>query len=186
MSTLMSLFEVCAKQNYHSRCLKEIHIISLKKSNKSNYTNLKTYKLIALFNTLDKTLKSIIVRRINNLTKTHKLFFETQINERRQKTCKTTLKLFTKQIHIVWNMSKNKMTTLLNVNVIDAYNHVSRKDWFIIYAKNAFLIESLFQLIISCRTNIQRLKKRTVDVHEFNQSRHFAEFFFFAHIIYFL
>jgi hypothetical protein len=40
--TLMSLFKICAEQNYHSRCFKKTHIISLKKSNKSNYTNLKT------------------------------------------------------------------------------------------------------------------------------------------------
>jgi hypothetical protein len=127
MFTLMSLFKVCAEQNYHSRCFKKTHIISLKKSNKSNYTNLKTYKFIALFNILDKTLKSIIVKRINNFAETHNLLSETQMNERRKRTCETTLKLFTKQIHIVWNMSKNKMTILLNLNVIDAYDHVSKE-----------------------------------------------------------
>jgi hypothetical protein len=73
MFTLMNLFKVCAKQNYHSRCFKKTRIISLKKSNKNNYTNLKTYKFIAFFNILDKTLKSIIVKRINNLAETHKL-----------------------------------------------------------------------------------------------------------------
>jgi predicted RNA binding protein with dsRBD fold (UPF0201 family) len=127
MFTLMSLFKICAKQNYHSRCFKKTHIISLKKSNKSNYTNFKTYKSIAFFNILNKTLKSIIVNRISNFAETHKLLFETQMNERRERTCETTLKLFTKQIHIVWNMNKNKMTILLNLNVIDAYDHVSKE-----------------------------------------------------------
>ncbi len=127
MFTLMSLFRICAKQNYHSRCFKKTHTIFLKKSNKSNYTNLKTYKSIAFFNILNKTLKSIIVKRINNFAKTHKLLFETQMNERRRRACETTLKLFTEQIHIVWNMSKNKMTILLSLNVIDAYDHVSKE-----------------------------------------------------------
>jgi hypothetical protein len=127
MFTLMSLFRVCAEQNYHSRCFRKTHIIFLKKSNKSNYTNLKTYRFIALLNILDKTLKSIIVKRINNLAKTHKLLFETQMNERRERTCETTLKFFTKQIHIVWNMNKNKMTILLNLNVIDAYDYLSKE-----------------------------------------------------------
>ncbi len=77
MFMLMNLFKIYAEQNYHSRCFKKTHIIFLKKSNKNNYTNLKTYRLIAFFNILEKTLKSIIVRRINNLTKTHKLLFET-------------------------------------------------------------------------------------------------------------
>jgi hypothetical protein len=77
MFTLMSLFKACAEQNYHSRFFRKTHIISLKKLNKSNYTNFKTYKFIALFNILDKTLKSIIVKRINNFAETHKLLFET-------------------------------------------------------------------------------------------------------------
>jgi hypothetical protein len=127
MFTLMNLFKICVKQNYYSRCFKKTHIISSKKSNKSNYTNLKTYRFIAFFNILNKTLKSIIVKQINNFAKTHKLLFETQMKQRRKRTCETTLKFFTKQIHIVWNMNKNKMTILLNLNVIDAYDHVSRK-----------------------------------------------------------
>jgi hypothetical protein len=96
MFTLMNLFKICAKQNYHSRCFKKTYIIFFKKSNKSNYTNLKTYRFIAFFNILNKTLKSIIVKQINNLAETHKLFFETQMNERRKRTCETTLKLLTK------------------------------------------------------------------------------------------
>jgi hypothetical protein len=127
MFTLINLFKICAEQNYHSRCIKKTHIIFLKKSNKSNYTNFKTFRFIAFFNILNKTLKSIIIKRISNFAETHKLLFEIQINERRKRTCKTTLKLFTKQIHIVWNMSKNKTTILLNLNVFDAYNHVSKE-----------------------------------------------------------
>jgi hypothetical protein len=127
MSTLLRLFRVCAKQKYHFRYFRKTNIIALKKSNKSNYTNLKTYKSIAFLNTLSKTLKSIIVRRISNLTETHKLLLNTQMNEHRDKACETTLELFTKQIHIVWNMSKNKIATLLNLNVIEAYDHVSKE-----------------------------------------------------------
>jgi hypothetical protein len=101
MSTLLRLFRVCATLNYHFRCFRKAYIIALKKSNKSNYTNYKAYRFITLFNTLSKTFKSIIVKRISNLIETHKLLFNTQMNERRKKTCETTLKLFTKQIHII-------------------------------------------------------------------------------------
>jgi hypothetical protein len=127
MFTLMNLFKICAERNYYSRCFQKTHIIFLKKFNKNDYTNFKTYKFIAFFNILSKTLKLIIVKRIHNLAKTHKLLFETQISKRRKRICETTLKFFTKQIHIVWNMNKNKITILLNLNVIDAYDHVSKK-----------------------------------------------------------
>jgi hypothetical protein len=75
MSHLMNLFRVCVALNYHSRCFREIHIIILKKSKKRNYTNGKTYKSIVFLNTFDKILKSMIARRINDLTKIHDLLF---------------------------------------------------------------------------------------------------------------
>jgi hypothetical protein len=127
MSHLMSLFRVCAALSYYSRCFREIHIIILKKSKKKNYTNVKTYKSIALLNTVDKVLKSVIARRINDLTKTRDLLFVNQMSERKSRSCETVLKLLTKQIHTIWNMNKNKITTLLSMNVIEAYDHVSRE-----------------------------------------------------------
>jgi hypothetical protein len=127
ISHLMNLFRVYVALNYHSRCFREIHIIILKKSKKKNYTNVKTYKSIVFLNTFDKTLKSVIARRINDLTKTHDLLFVNQMNERKSRNCETILKLLTKQIHTIWNMSKDKMTTLLSMNVIEAYDHVLRE-----------------------------------------------------------
>ncbi len=48
------------------------------------------------------------------------------MNERKNRSCETTLELFIEQIHTIWNMSKNKMITLLNMNVVETYDHVSR------------------------------------------------------------
>jgi hypothetical protein len=127
MSHLMSLFRACAALNYHSRCFRETHTIVLKKLEKKNYTNVKTYRSIVLLNTFEKVLKSVIARRISDLTKTHDLLLVNQMNERKSRNCETVLKLFTKQIHTIWNMSKNKITTLLNMNVVEAYDHVSRE-----------------------------------------------------------
>jgi hypothetical protein len=77
-------------------------------------------------NIFDKALKAIIAQRINDLTKTHDLLSINQMNERRNRSCETTLKLFIEQIHTVWNMSKNKVITFLSMNVIKVYDHVSR------------------------------------------------------------
>jgi hypothetical protein len=101
ISHLLSLFRICAKQNYHSFCFKKAHSIALKKSSKKNYTNIKTYKSIAFLNNLNKALKSIITQNINDLTKTHDLLSINQMNERKNRNCETTLKLFTKQIHTI-------------------------------------------------------------------------------------
>jgi hypothetical protein len=126
ISHLLSLFQICVELNYHSRCFKKTHIIALKKSKKKNYTNIKIYKSIVLLNILDKALKSIIAHRINDLSKTHDLFSIKQMSEQRNRSCETTLKLFIEQIHTIWNMSKNKVITLLNMNMIEIYDHVSK------------------------------------------------------------
>jgi hypothetical protein len=55
------------------------------------------------------------------------MLFATQMRERRRRVCATTLKLLTEQIHTIWNMSRDKMITLLSMNVANAYDHVSRK-----------------------------------------------------------
>jgi hypothetical protein len=94
MFSLMNLFRICVELNYYSRCFKIAHIIIFKKLNKKNYFNVKTYKFIILLNTLNKILKSIITRRINNLTKSQDMFFASQMSDRKNKNCETTLKLF--------------------------------------------------------------------------------------------
>ncbi len=127
MFFLMNLFQVCVELNYHSRCFKIAHIIIFKKLNKKNYFDVKTYRFITLLNTLNKILKSIITRRINNLAKTHDMLFASQMSDRKSRNCETTLKLFIEQIHTVWNMKKDKIATLLSMNVIDVYDHVFRK-----------------------------------------------------------
>ncbi len=95
----MNLFRICVELNYHSRCFKIAHIIAFKKFNKKDYFDVKTYKFITLLNTLNKILKSIIIWRINNLTKTHDMFFASQMSDRKNRSCETTLKLLIEQIH---------------------------------------------------------------------------------------
>ncbi len=165
MSHLMSLFRVCTTLNYHSRCFREAHIIVLKKSRKKNYTNVKMYKSIAFLNTLSKILKSMIARRINDMTKTHDLFFVNQMSERKSRSCDTVLKLLTKQIHTIWNMNKDKITTLLSMNVMKAYDHVSRErllhnlkkrrisTWIVIWTDN-FMQDRKINLIVKTRQTI--------------------------------
>jgi hypothetical protein len=108
MSHLMSLFRVCVALNYHSRCFRETHIIALKKSKKKNYTNVKTYKFIAFLNTFDKVLKSVIARRISDLTKTHDLLFVNQMNERKSRSCETILNCWRSKFirSEIWIMTK--------------------------------------------------------------------------------
>jgi hypothetical protein len=169
----MNLFRVCVELNYHSRCFKIAHIIIFKKFNKKDYFDVKAYKLITLLNTLNKILKSIIIRRINNLTKTHDMFFASQMNDCKSKNCETTLKLLIEQIHTIWNMKKDKITTFLSMNVIDVYDHMFREkllhnlrkknisNWIIRWTNN-FMKNKHISLTLNILTMISRLIKTNI------------------------
>jgi hypothetical protein len=177
----MILFRVCVELNYHSRCFKIAHIIIFKKLNKKDYFDVKTYKFITLLNTLNNILKSIIIRRINNLTKIHDMFFASQINDRKNRNCETTLKLFIKQIHTIWNMKKDKITTFLSMNVIDVYDHVFKEkllhnlrkknisNWIIRWTNN-FIKNKHISLMLSIATMTSGLIKTNISQKVFISS----------------
>jgi hypothetical protein len=187
LSSLTNLFRACVEHDYHLLCFREANIIILKKSNKSNYTDFKSYRLIALLNTIDKAFESIIARKINTFTEIHEMLFATQMKERRKRICETTLKLFIEQIHTIWNMSKNKMITLLSMNVANAYDHVSREqlmhnlrkrkisNWIMTWTSN-FMKDKHITLIIDDDTTF--MNKINVDISQ-DSSIFFILYFFY-------
>jgi hypothetical protein len=176
--SLINLFRACVELNYHFLCFRIAHIIILKKLNKKNYSIVKTYKLIILLNTLNKILKSIITRRINNLAKTHDMLSISQMRNHKNKNCETTLKLFIEQIHIVWNMKKDKITTFLSMNVIDVYDHVFKdkllhnlrkkniSNWIIRWTNN-FMKNKHISLTLNNATMTFRLIKANISQKSF-------------------
>jgi hypothetical protein len=78
-----------------------INTITIKKLEKGDYIVLKVYRLIALLNTLGKTLKSIMSRKIFYLAKIYRLLLDTQMRVRRDRFIESALELLTKQMHIV-------------------------------------------------------------------------------------
>jgi hypothetical protein len=74
LSFFTNLFRACAEHDYHSLCFREANIIALKKSNKSNYTDFKTYRFIALLNTIDKAFEFIMLVKSAYLQRLTKCF----------------------------------------------------------------------------------------------------------------
>jgi hypothetical protein len=54
-------------------------MIVLYKLKKSDYINSKAYQLIALLNIMSKVLKSIMIRRLNDLIETHHMLSDAQM-----------------------------------------------------------------------------------------------------------
>ena len=91
-------FNKCIKESIQLLHFKKIFIIILRKSDKKNYTKLLLYKLIALLNTLNKMLKSIVLKCFQYVIKTLNTFSNTQINVRKQQLINTILQLIIKKI----------------------------------------------------------------------------------------
>jgi len=76
-------------------------MIVLCKLKKSNYTDSKTYQLIALLDIMNKALKLIMIKRLSNITETHHMLFDAQMRVRRKQFMILTLDLLVDQIHTV-------------------------------------------------------------------------------------
>ncbi len=73
----------------------------LRKLRKKNYSKSLFFKFIALLNTLNKILESIILKRLRYVVKTHNILLNTQIRVRRQHLINTILQLITKMIFTI-------------------------------------------------------------------------------------
>ena len=103
---ILSLFERRLRDNVQSVHFKRVATILLRKSNNKDYTNLKLYKSITQLNTLNKTLKSIISKRIRYVVEMHAILSNTQVKVKKQRFVDTALHLITKKIHTIWSNSK--------------------------------------------------------------------------------
>ncbi len=97
----------------------------MQKSNKKNYFNAKIYKLIVLFNTLNKILKFIIFEHLWNIIKVYNLILNIQMRTCKHRSTNTTLQLITEKIHIVWSDTRRRVVSLLNLNEESAFNNVA-------------------------------------------------------------
>ncbi len=71
ISVLTSLFNACMIHKYHLKQFKKTQTIMLHKLKKSDYINSKTYWFIALLDIMSKALKSIMIKRLNDIAETH-------------------------------------------------------------------------------------------------------------------
>jgi hypothetical protein len=101
------------------------------------------------------------------------MLFASQMSDCKNKSCVTTLKLLIEQIHTIWNMRKDKITTLLSMNEIDIYDHVFREKllhnlckrsiskWIIRWTDN-FIKDKHISFTLNISTMTSRLMKTSI------------------------
>ncbi len=114
------------KNDYHSKIWWEDTRIILKKSDKLNYSILKTYRIITLLNCLDKVAEKIIaVQLLYTAEINDKLLNFNQIKDRKQRS---VINAVLNLIHDA-QMTKSRENTLfcLLLNVKEVFDHVALK-----------------------------------------------------------
>ncbi len=125
ISVLTSLFNACVTHKYHSKQFKKTQTIVLHKSKKSNYIDLKTYRLIALLNIMSKALKSIMIKRLSDIVETHHMLSNAQMRARCKQFVILTLDLLIDQVHTMWDCEIKYVIFMLSLDIIEAFNQVS-------------------------------------------------------------
>ncbi len=97
-SILTSLFNACITHKYHPKQFKKAQTIVLRKSKKSDYFDSKAYRFIALLDIMGKALKSIMIKRLSDITETHHMLPDAQMRARRKRFVISALNLLVDQL----------------------------------------------------------------------------------------
>ncbi len=123
-SILISLFNACVIHKYYLKQFKKTQMIVLHKSKKSDYIDSKMYQFIVLLDIMNKALKSIMIRRLNNIAETHHMFSNAQMRTRRKWFMISALNLLVDQVHAVWDCKIKYVIFMLSLDIINAFNCV--------------------------------------------------------------
>jgi hypothetical protein len=122
MSVVKWIFNQNLRLEYCLKHFREFITMSLRKINRSDYVVLKAYRFIALLNTLNKLMKSIMTTRLNYAAKKHNLLFREHFESRKSIASKHALHYIIETINSIW-VSK-KIAIMLLLNVIEVFDNV--------------------------------------------------------------
>jgi len=130
MASIVHLFQACLDLGYHPRQFKEANTIILKKPRKEDYSEPKSYRPIALLDTLGKALEAVISKKLSDIAEKHDLLPPQQMGARRGRSVETALETLTDAVHTTWNHGKGgkgKVASLLSLDVAGAFDNVSHE-----------------------------------------------------------
>jgi hypothetical protein len=122
---LTRTFNQSLRLGYCLAYFRELTTVVLRKLGKDDYTALKSYRPIALINTIGKIIDAVIARRLSYLAKTYYILPPTHIGGRKMRSTKHALHAVTKKIYEAWDYRTGQVASLLLLDVSSAFNNVS-------------------------------------------------------------
>jgi len=121
---LHKLFNACLQYGYCPKHFREAITVVLRKPGKDDYTQPKSYRPIALLNTLGKALEAVIANRLTYLADAHHLLPSRHTGGRKLASTDHAIHLLLQRIHEAW--ADGKVASLLLLDVSGAFDNVSR------------------------------------------------------------
>jgi ribonuclease HI len=121
---LHKLFNACLQIGYCPTHFKKTITVALRKPGKDDYTQPKSYRPIALLNTLGKALEAVIASRLSYLADSHHILPNRHTGGRKLTSTDHAIHLILQRIHDAW--ADGKIASLLLLDVSGAFDNVSR------------------------------------------------------------
>lgn len=120
---LTNLYNNCLQAGYYPKAWRSSTTVALRKPNKGDYTKPKSYRPVALLNTMGKILDSILARRLAHMAESCGLLPNTHMGGRAASSCEHAIHLMLERIY--WARRHNLVVTLLLMDVSGAFDNVN-------------------------------------------------------------
>ena len=121
---LDQVFNACIRAGYNPSHFQRSITVVLRKQGKSDYQLAKSYRPVALLNTLGKFLEAVVARRISYAVETEGLLPKTHLGGRRGISTDHAIHNMIDRIKTAWGKGK-PVVSLLMLDVSGAYDNVS-------------------------------------------------------------
>ena len=112
---------------YCPQHFRESTTVVLRKPGKDDYTVPKSYRPIALLNTMGKVMDAIIATRLSYVAETYTLLPSTHMGGRKLRSTEHALHHIIDRIYAAWNEGDGKVASLLLLDVSGAFDNISHR-----------------------------------------------------------
>ncbi|KUM55456.1 hypothetical protein ACN42_g11818, partial [Penicillium freii] len=122
---LTAIFDACIRIGHNPQHFQTSVTVTLRKAGPRDYRVPKSYRPVALLNTLGKILEAVVATRIAWCVEEYKLLPETHLGGRKGVSVDHTIQLILGKVHQAWG--EGKIASMLLLDVAGAYDMVSHK-----------------------------------------------------------
>ena len=125
MPHMVALFQACLDIGYHPKMFRHANTIALKKGGDDrDYTNVRSWRPIALLSSLGKILEAITATRLSKLAEAHRLLPPNQMAKKGHSTS-DAIRLIIEATHGAWRTKR--IATMLSLDMSGAFDKVNHQ-----------------------------------------------------------